>query len=244
MNRYVYQRPQKRVNPLILVRAFGVFLFMIGMSTVVYIFSPLIIWQLTLAPAFADQAITIPIPQRGLLTPIAIKNLLTTGLQSVTGVDYTNASNWFPGYTPQKGAPRVSLYFLSIPRLAIVNAFVSTTDTNLANHLVSLSGTAVPPEKGNTVIFGHSTLPQLFNPKDYKTIFANAYKIQIGDVINVTVNGVAYSYKVFSLTVVDPEDTSVLSQQYDDSYLTLITCTPPGTIWKRLVIKSRLQKLQ
>lgn len=243
MNRYVYKRPHKRIHPFIFIRIFGLLLFLLGIGTVVYIFSPLIIWQLTLAPAFADQEVTIPIPKRGLLTPIAIKSLLTSGLQSVSGVDYTDASNWFPGYTMAKSTPRESSYFLSIPRLSITNAFVSTIDTNLASHLVSLSGTAIPPEKGNTVIFGHSTLPQLFNPSDYKTIFANAYKMQVGDIMNATVDGITYTYKVFSITVVDPEDTSVLSQQYDNSYLTLITCTPPGTIWKRLVIKGQLQKI-
>jgi sortase A len=30
---------------------------------------------------------------------------------------------------------------------------------------------SAPGEYGNIVIFGHSTLPQLYNPKDYKTIF-------------------------------------------------------------------------
>ena len=26
-----------------------------------------------------------------------------------------------------------------------------------------------------------------------------------------------------------------------DSYLTLVTCTPPGTTWKRLIIKAKLE---
>ena len=93
------------------------------------------------------------------------------------------------------------------------------------------------------MIFGHSTLPQLFNAKDYKTIFANAYKLKNGDIIYATVKGVKYSYKIFKTIVVDPSDTSALEQDYDNSYLTLVTCTPPGTTWKRLVIKSRLERI-
>lgn len=243
MNKYYFQHTKRVVSPIVFVRIFGLLLFVVGISTVVYVFSPLLIWQLTLGPAIADAQITAPIPNRSLLTPTAIKNLVASSLQNVSGVDYTNASNWFPTYTLQKGAPRESSYFLTIPKLQIFNAFVSTTDMNLANHLVSLSGTSVPPDKGNTVIFGHSTIPQWFNPNDYKTIFANAYKLQVGDNFQTIVNNVVYSYKIFSIIVVDPEDTSVLSQTYDDSYVTLITCTPPGTIWKRLVIKARLEKL-
>lgn len=241
---YYYQHPkQLLVHPIILLRILGFLLFVIGVSTVVYVFSPLLIWQITLAPEIADSQITAPIPNRTLLTPNVIRSLITSSLKNVSGVDYTDASNWFPTYHAATAAPKVSSYFLSIPKLGITNAFVSTVDTNLSNHLVSLSGTSVPPDKGNTVIFGHSTLPQLFDPKNYKTIFADAYKLQIGDTFNTTVNTVVYTYKIMSIIVVDPEDTTVLGQTYDDSYVTLITCTPPGTIWKRLVIKARLQKL-
>ena len=86
-------------------------------------------------------------------------------------------------------------------------------------------------------------MPQLFNAKDYKTIFANAYKLKNGDNIYALVEGVKYSYKIFKIMVVDPSDSSALEQDYDNSYLTLVTCTPPGTIWKRLVVKSRLEKI-
>jgi len=36
---------------------------------------------------------------------------------------------------------------------------------------------------------------------------------------------------------------SVLEQKYDASYLTLVTCVPPGTYWKRLVVKAKLVQL-
>lgn len=243
MNKYSYQTTNTFVYPILFVRFLGFLFFIIGVSTVIYVFSPLIIWQLTLAPQIDAQQMTIPIPKRTLLTPMTIKSLINSSFQNLAGVDYTNAANWFPGYTISKGTPKESSYFLTIPKLNIQNAYVSTVDINLANHLVNLGGTALPPDKGNAVIFGHSTLPQLYNPSDYKTIFANAYKLEVGDMFEATVENVIYSYKIFSISVVDPEDTSVLSQSYDDSYVTLITCTPPGTIWKRLIIKGRLQKL-
>ena len=120
---------------------------------------------------------------------------------------------------------------------------VSTVDTDVGKHLVNYEGTSILGDKGNAVIFGHSTLPQLYNPKDYKTIFANAYKLKIGDNIYGFVNGVSYLYKIYNTTVVDPSDTSIFAQSYNNSYLTLVTCTPPGTVWKRLIIKARLEKI-
>ena len=107
--------------------------------------------------------------------------------------------------------------------------------------MVNYPGTSIPPEKGNAVVFGHSTLPQLFNKNDYKTIFTNIYTLNPGDEIIVNVLGNEYKYKIENITVVDPDNTSVLEQNYSDSFLTLVTCTPPGTIWKRLVIKARIE---
>ena len=120
---------------------------------------------------------------------------------------------------------------------------MSTRDNNLAIHLVNYQNTAIPPDNGNAVIFGHSTLPQLFNPNDYKTIFATAYQLRLGDEIYATVNGASFKYRVFNISVVEPTDTSIFEQNYDNSYLTLVTCTPPGTTWKRLIIKAKLEKI-
>src|SRR6185312_11601527 len=118
--------------------------------------------------------------------------------------------------------------------IGVSNATVSTQDTDLGRHMVQYSGSVLPPDKGTSIVFGHSTLPQLFDPNNYHTILANAYKIKVGDNILVTVNNITYTYKIFALQVVNPDDTSVLIPHFDDSYFELITCTPPGTVWQRL----------
>lgn len=241
MNKYYYKKAPKLSKKMI-GRIVGACISFVGVCIMVYIFMPLIIWQLTLAPAFASSAVVLPIPKTTVVSPATIKSLLSSTVGSI-GVDYTNASNWFPGFSVRPGDGKIPSYFLSIPTLHIANAFVSTTNTDLSLHLVHLGGTAIPPDKGTAIIFGHSTLPQLFDPNNYRTIFANAYKLQVGDELVVTVNNVVYKYKIFSILVVDPDDTSVLAQNTDDSYLTIITCTPPGTVWKRLVVESRLEKI-
>ncbi len=241
MNKYYFKQPSL-LSKKLLGRIIGGVISCIGIGIMLYIFMPLIIWQLTLAPVFAAQNIAIPIPKSVVVSQNTIKSLLATSVASI-GVDYNNASNWFPGVVVRPGDGKIPSYFLSIPKLGIANAFVSTVNTDLSVHLVHLGGTALPPEKGTAIIFGHSTLPQLFNPNNYRTIFADAYKLQIGDEIVASINNVTYRYKIFSIIVVDPDDTSVLAQNTDDSYLSLITCTPPGTIWKRLIVQSRLERL-
>jgi len=246
MSKYYYKKTSGNLLKKSL-RIASAALLLVGLLIAVYIFFPLILWQIYFQRVFASQNITTPIPKSIVVNSSIIENLIIQARNTLTGVDYTNAENWFPtlntGKLGKKGSPKVSSYTLSIPKIQIDNAYVSTVDNNVGIHLINYQGTSIPGDLGNAVIFGHSTLPQLFNPKDYKTIFANAYKLKVRDKILTHVNGVSYLYKIYSISVVDPSDTSVFSQTFDNSYVTLVTCTPPGTVWKRLVIKASLEKI-
>ena len=235
MSKYYYQKNAKN-NLRKYLRLTSIFLFLIGISIILYVSFPLISWQIYFQPAFASQDIIASIP-RANIVDLAVNSLDTT--------DYTKAENWFPKFNPSNREKQTDTPFftISIPKINIDKAVVSTIDNDLAKHLVNYQGTGIPGRNGNSVIFGHSTLPQLFNPQDYKTIFANAYQLKTGDVIYATLNDVTYTYKIFKITVVDPDNSSALIQDFDNSYITLVTCTPPGTTWKRLIVKARLQKI-
>ena len=163
--------------------------------------------------------------------------------EAKANVDYTKASNWFPVEFPKTEAKEISEYTLSIPKLGIFDAKVLIGGEDLNKSLIHFGGTGLPGKPGKGVIFGHSVLPQFFNPKDYKTIFSTLPTLSEGDEIFVTFDNVTYKYVVISMRVVDPDDISVLEQEYDDSYLSLVTCVPPGTYWKRLIVKTRLVKI-
>ncbi|KKW09990.1 MAG: Sortase family protein [Microgenomates group bacterium GW2011_GWC1_49_7] len=156
--------------------------------------------------------------------------------------DFTNANAWFPTAPQKKVVTAVNSYTISIPKLKIVDAEVLIGVDDLSKSLIHYGGTGLPGEYGNTVIFGHSTLPQFFNPKSYKTIFSTLPTLEEGDQIDVTYDGISYTYIVYELTVSDPSDLSALEQRFDDSYLTLITCVPPGTYWQRLHVKAKLER--
>lgn len=215
----------------------------LGVILSFYIFYPLLSWQIYFVPVFATSNIESPIPRSTVLTPSTLKSLVSQARDSLSFVDYTNAQNWFPNFKTTGVAPKVATYKLSIPKIGIKDALVSTSDYDLSKHLVNYAGTSIAPQKGNAVILGHSTLPQLFREKDYKTIFANLHTLEVDDKIIAIVDDVSYTYQILSITVVDPKDTSAFSQDYNDSYLTLITCTPPGTVWKRLIIKARIASI-
>ena len=159
--------------------------------------------------------------------------------------DYTQASIWFPASPQlnQLSQLTVKEYNLSIPKLNIKNARVVVGGEDLTKSLVHYLPQSLPGEYGNVAIFGHSTLPQLYNPKDYKTIFTYLSSLEKGDKILIQVGDLEYEYVVDDMFVVNPDKISVLDQRYDASYVTLITCVPPGTYWKRLVIRSKLVQL-
>lgn len=236
MGKYYYKKNGK--NKLrIYLRLTSLILVATGVLTISYVLFPIISWQIYFQPVFASQNITLSIP---------LANIVELAISSFDRTDYTKAENWFPKFSPNSNGENqtdIPFYAISIPEININQATVSTTDTDLTKHLVNYQGTGIPGRNGNAVIFGHSTLPQLYNPKDYKTIFANAYKLKNGNNIYAILNGVTYTYKIFKIVVVDPENSSALVQDYNNSYLTLVTCTPPGTIWKRLVIKAVLQTI-
>lgn len=158
--------------------------------------------------------------------------------------DYTQLSSWFindSGVTvPSIDTVAYASYTISIPKLKIDAANVLVGSSDLKKSLIQYPQTALPGQFGSPVIFGHSVLPQFYNPKSYLTIFSTLYKLKTGDEIYIDYDSVHYKYVVSEMYEVQPTDLSVLEQRFDGRYLTLITCSPPGTILRRLVIKAQI----
>src|SRR5258708_13177842 len=162
MNSYIYSK-QNRYQKYVLLRVVSIAFSVGGLGIGVYVFFPVLMWQVYFAPVFASQVVTAPIPKTTILSSVSLHSLLESGIASLSGVDYSNVQNWFPGLKlqkTQKGNLKVLSYGLSIPKLHIKNATVSTIDTNLDMHLINYMGTPIPADKGNAIIVGHSTLPQ------------------------------------------------------------------------------------
>jgi sortase A len=157
--------------------------------------------------------------------------------------DFTQVKLWFPTkYDSNLNLKRypVKNYSIAIPKLNIVNAKVTVGEEDLSKSLIHFLPASQPGEVGNVVILGHSTLPQLYNPKDYKTIFTHLPALEKGDQILVDYKDGEYRYEVYEMFVVEPTETWVLDDSSNESILTLITCVPPGTYWKRLIVRAKL----
>lgn len=216
-----------------------------GMIFLFWSFYPIIQFEL-MSRLFIDKKIYSPVPYSSIASSMEVANsvLGSYNISSTNLSDYTNVANWFPQRVQEKNAKiKLHEYTISIPKLNIERAKVTVGGEDLSKSLVHFLPETEPGEYGHVTIFGHSTLPQLYNKNDYKTIFTYLPELDRQDKIYVEVGDVKYEYEVYDMFVVNPDQVSVLDQKFDNSYLTLITCVPPGTYWKRLVVRAKLTKL-
>jgi len=209
----------------IIALALGVF----GISVLIVTFLPIFSYQIESKQKFPN-----------LLSPISREG----GVLSIYNQDYSRASTWFPAGAASEefGERGETFYTISISKLGIADAYVYVGGEDLAESLIQYPGTALPGETGNAVIFGHSVLPIFFNPEDYLSIFSTLPKLREGNDIVVNFGGKVFRYVVEDKFEVMPENLEILEQNSTDSYLTLVTCVPPGDPRKpkRLIIRAKL----
>lgn len=192
---------------------------------------PILSYEIINAPSYKKIDLLSPVPQ----------GEVKAAKDDPYPLNLRKASNWFVGAPELPENPsKIRYYNISIPKLGIEGATTEVGGEDLSENLIHYKGTALPGKPGNAVVFGHSTLPQLFNPKDYLSIFSTLPKLKKGDDVQVDYDGIVYTFRIEEMFEVKPTDLSVLEQKYNDSYLTLITCVPPGTYLRRLVVKARL----
>jgi LPXTG-site transpeptidase (sortase) family protein len=133
--------------------------------------------------------------------------------------------------TPTLVVPKIDV---SAPIQFINDASEAAQDAALPNGVVHYYQTANPGEVGNTFITGHSS-NYWWIKGEYNYVFANLDKLAVGDQAIIYYNGNKYLYQVNNVKVVEPTDLSVLDQTIKPT-LTLMTCTPAGTSWHRLIV--------
>jgi len=228
------------------INYFSYFSLIVGALLLFWSFYPILSFEIY-SRLFLKKNLKTPVPNLDspaslseASTILGVFNIFSNNLR-----DYTKASLWFPSVSQTGSMSTLSVkeYTLSIPRLNIKDAKVVVGGEDLSKSLIHYLPRSLPGEYGNVAIFGHSTLRQLYSPKDYKSIFTYLSSLETGDVIRVKIGDLKYEYQVYDMFVVDPDEISVLEQQKNGSFLTLITCVPPGTYLERLVIKAKLRLL-
>jgi len=107
---------------------------------------------------------------------------------------------------------------------------------SLQSGLAQLKGNAKPNQTGNIFIVGHSSnFP--WAKGNYKTVFVLLPELKVGDKIDIGYQDVDYQYTVSEVKTVSANDVSIMDNSKNQ--LSLMTCVPIGTNFKRLVVVAK-----
>ncbi|MFH0864171.1 MAG: sortase [Candidatus Gottesmanbacteria bacterium] len=96
-------------------------------------------------------------------------------------------------------------------------------------------GSSFPGELGNVFIFSHSSV-NFYEAVRYNSIFYLLNKLEKGDEIDLYYKDKKFKYLVNEKKMVNSGDIQYLSGKNSDRTVTLMTCWPPGTDLKRLIV--------
>lgn len=164
-----------------------------------------------------------------------------TEKNQVLGISIQNNDNFpsFISFLKRESKPSYSHFYMTIPKLKIDKERVGVDSNDLSKALAHLPGSALPGEKGNAFISGHSALSALFSLKS--AAFASLPNIKKGDEINIEAGGINYKYEVTQIKIVDPKDISVINPPDSQGrFITLMTCVPPGLNFKRMIVLGKM----
>lgn len=145
-----------------------------------------------------------------------------------------DSSSVAPTAEPQVIIPKINVQIPVVYDLP--DGKEDTVQNALESGVAHYPTTPKPGTQGNAAFFGHSS-NNIFNKGEYKFAFVLLNQLVEGDTFYLTYDKKIYVYKVITKTVVDPSQVEVLnSVPGKTSTATLITCDPPGTTLKRMVV--------
>ena len=137
-------------------------------------------------------------------------------------------------------------FSIVIPKIGANSRIISNVDPynsfvyqqSLTKGVAQARGTAFPDEEGNMFLFSHSSV-NIIEATRYNSIFYLLSKLKKGDGIFVYYRNIRYSYKVVETKIVDAKEISYLDPKKGTKMLTLMTCWPAGTSYKRLLVVAK-----
>ena len=215
-------------------RSFSFLMLSIGITAVAFAAWPLLTWQFVTLPKLTAKVAEFPVPSGKVISQGSVAGANIRVVQEQDGFSY-----FVTDFKPQ--GPRPAEFLISVPKLEIEKARVKVDAVKFDKSLALFPGSAIPGDVGNSFITGHSVLPQFADPKDYGAIFTKLPELEIGDEVLVDLEDRTLRFVVQYAKVVEPDDLSVLGPiTQNGRNLTLMTCVPPGTNTKRLVVVTSL----
>lgn len=163
------------------------------------------------------------------------KVMIEDFMKNIQKVDEQLGTNESIGVTDKKPSDNKqgTIGIISIPKIELNVALSEGVDVDTLKYAVGhFTGTPMPGNKGNFCVAGHRSYA-------YNEYFNRLDELGIGDKIKVTTMDGEFTYEVYEIKVVKPEQTSVLDNT-ENSEITLVTCTPIRVATHRLIVKGRM----
>ncbi len=147
-------------------------------------------------------------------------------------------------------------FSIIIPKIFANSAVIKQVDpANKEIYLKALQegvahakGTPTPDKPGNTFLFAHST-GNWWEMNRYNAVFYLLHKLKKGDIVLLFYKHKKYEFTITHTETVTPDQVEKLTSSVQspessttNNTLTLMTCTPPGTTFKRLLIHAKKTK--
>lgn len=129
--------------------------------------------------------------------------------------------------------PKIGASARIVPQVDPYNSYIY--QVALTKGVAQAKGTALPDEQGNMFLFSHSSV-NILEASRYNSIFYLLSKLAKDDDIDIYYKNIKYKYKVSEIKIVDAKDISYLNPKSETKTLTLMTCWPAGTSYKRLLV--------
>lgn len=148
------------------------------------------------------------------------------------------------GQTNQVLVPKDTNFSILIPKIGASERIFENVDPSneeeygkkLLEGVAHAQGSAFPGYGGNTYIFAHSA-DSFWNVGRYNAVFYLLKELQPGDDVVVFFQNKRFNYVVTETKVVDATNLDYLKADIGTGEtLTLQTCWPPGTTWKRMLV--------
>lgn len=133
--------------------------------------------------------------------------------------------------------PKISANAKVIPEVDPDNSAIY--QRALTRGVAHAKGTGYPGKEGNVFIFAHSgvDLPEALR---FNAVFYLLNKMEVGDEIFLFRDGQKFRYLVKAKKVVNEDEAGYMDGQPGAKTATLMTCWPPGTTLKRLLVISEI----
>lgn len=168
------------------------------------------------------------------------------------GDSYSDISEITNGYDPDAPGDIRPLIEIAISKINVSAPMVWSKSENEKDMLADLENgvgrynkTGAPGQNNNMIISGHSS-NYIWAKGNYNHIFKDLNNLEIGDIVVVNTtqrNGrnIIYRYRISDKFVTAPDDERIFTATSTSS-LTLSTCWPLGTNFRRLIVKAELEK--